>query len=433
MSFLDRLMGRPQESAVKHSYPSDYYGFQRVPWNMGLGEFFDEGRGKTQWNTVAAVWAAVRLLSVDLASLPLHVYRKQPGGRVVDDEHHLYETLHDFVNPEMSSFQWREIQMAHLLTWGNCYSEKVIDPAGRLQLYPLRPDRMEVKWDAQGRRAYWFSSPDGKPKLMRPGSVFHVAGLSWDGLVGYSPITLARRTIAISGRLGDHADTFWSGGGRPGVVLTVPAGFPPMAKENLRAGWDEFRREKAGGTALLEDGVTATPWSMPHDDAQFIGTWNYQVSEVARWFGLPPHKLGDLEHATFSNIEHQGLEYVIHSLRPWLVRWEQAIKLQLLRDDPQHFVKFNMDALLRGDAVSQATALNIQLRSGAITPDEWRGLMERNAYPDGIGDKPFVSADMVPMEVALAPPPEPITEPPSPLDQPVLAMNGTRPAEVMTP
>lgn len=417
--------------AVKHSYPSEYYGLPRVPWNMGLDDFFQSGTTGTTWNTVAAVWAAVRLLSVDLASLPLHVYRKRAGGREVDEDHHLYETLHDFVNPEMSSFMWREIQMAHLLTWGNCYSEKVSDRAGRLQLYPLRPDRMEVKWDSHGHRAYWFRGPDDSLKLMRPGSVFHVAGLSWDGLVGYSPITLARRTFAISGRVDAHADAFWGSGGRPGVVLTVPAGYPDVAKQNLKDGWDEYRRERAGGTALLEDGVTATPWSMPHDDAQFIETRRFQVTEVARWFGLPPHKLGDLEHATFSNIEHQGLEYVIHSLRPWLVRWEQAIKLQLLRDDPEHFVKFSMDGLLRGDAVSRATALNIQLRSGVITPDEWRSLEERNAYPDEMGDKPFLSADMSPMAVVVNPP-EPPPEPP--LESPILvpATNGSRPAEVLT-
>jgi HK97 family phage portal protein len=404
----------PVAEATKHSYPSEYYGLPRVPWNMGLGEFFEAGRG-TNWNTVSAVWAAVRLLSQDLASLPLFIYRRRDdGGREKAPDHDLYPVLHRRVNPVMSSFQWREVQMSHLLTWGNCFSEKVYDRVGRLQLYPIRPDRMRVRWDATGtKREYFHTGPDSIERKMQDGSVFHVAGLSWDGLVGYSPVTLARRTLGIAARTGSHAESFYAGGAKPGVVLTVPAGYPDVAKENLRDGWNEFRRpEKHGETAVLEDGVTAMAWSMPHDDAQFIETWKFQVSEVARWFLLPPHKLGDLEHATFSNIEQQALEYVIHSLRPWLVRWEQTIALDLLGEDDDHYAEFQMDALLRGDAESRAKALNVQLRSGVVTPDEWRSMENRNPLPDDIGTEPLVSADMLALRsFTESPEPEP---PPGP-------------------
>jgi HK97 family phage portal protein len=421
------------ETAVKHSYPSEYYGLPRVPWNMSLGEFFESGSSRASWNTVSAVWAAVRLISQDVASLPWFVYRRRDdGGREKAADHELYPVLHKRPNPEMTSFQWREIQMSHLLTWGNCYSEKLYDRAGRLQLWPIRPDRMEVRWDTSGtRREYWHTDAEGNRKQMRPGSVFHVAGLSWDGLTGYAPVTLARRTLNIASRQGAFSEGFYAGRANPGVVLTVPAGYPDLAKANLKEAWDEFRRaDKQGTTALLEDGVTATPWTMPLDDAQFIETMKFGVSEVARWFLLPPHKIGDLEHATFSNIEQQALEYVIYSLRPWLVRWEQAVSLQLFGEDDEHYSEFQMDALLRGDAESRAKALSVQHRSGVLLGDEWREMENRNALPDELGREVLVSADMVPLSSLINPPePEAPVEPPSfaevPIEVPVT--NGTGP------
>jgi HK97 family phage portal protein len=413
-NILSRLNDRLNAFALKHwDVSPTIYGIERGPFNMVTSDIYPAS--STSWSSVAAVWSAVRVLSEDMASLPLFLFEKDDdGGRHKATDHHLYETLHDYANPEMTSFAWRETSMAHLLTWGNCYSDMVYDRLGRLQLYPFRPDRMEVYWRDDGTRGYAYQHPTNGRRVLDPGKVFHVAGLSWDGLKGLSPVALARQTLSLASRAESFGDQFYRNGAQPALVLTVPAGYPETAKANLREAWQanhSVASGKGGGTAMLEDGVTVNTLSMPLDDAQFLETRKFQITEIARWFRIPPDKLGDLEHATFSNIEQQELNYVIHSLRPWLVRWEQAIRQQLLRDDPDEvYAEFQMDALLRGDALSRAEALNIQHRAGVVTTDEWRMIENRNPLPDAIGEVPYVSADMVAMSS------EPTEPEPVPLD-----------------
>lgn len=426
MSIIDRLLGRPEpmpsdgerianaEAAKRLATGGFYtgdtaYGFPRIPWEWSIDGSY---RGPGTYDRVAvtptsalthdAVWACVRVLSEDMASLPLLIYRRVGSGKERAQDHPLYETLHDFANPDMTAFQWRETMMGHVLLWGNCYSEKVYDRAGRLQLWPIPPDRMEVRWDSRGRKTYLYNHPTEGQKELDPDAVFHVAGLGFDGLVGYSVVRMAASTIREGLSARTAADGFWQRGLKQSLRWEVPDSYD----DTQRAAFLKAERENHGGAAnayregILPPGVKPHVLTMPLDDAQFLESRQANRNIVAGWFRLPPDKIGDLEHATYSNIEQQDLNYAKYSLRPWCVRFEAAVRLQLMREDREHFAEFLLDAILRGDTVSRATANNIQFRAGVLLGDEWRAMENRNALPDGAGEVPMISADMQPMTEA---------------------------------
>lgn len=348
--------------------------------------------------SMSTVYACVRVLAEDVAKIPLVLYRKLSGGgkdRATD--HPLYPVLHDQPNPDMTSFVWRELMMSHLATWGNAYSEKTYDNFGRLQLWPIRPDRMEVKYGPGGRKVYTYLSPTGTRQEMKPGSVFHVPGLSSNGLVGLSPIELHRKTLRLSETAQEFGTNFFKNGARPATVLSHPGEMSPGAISRLAGQMDELRGERnSGKTVILEEGLTITEVGVPPEDAQYIETRKFQRNIIAtEIFRMKPHKVGDLEHATFSNIEHESLDHVIDTMMPWYVRFEQEYKAQLI-DDPDIFAEHLIDGLLRGDAKSRAEALAIRWQHGNLTPDEWREKENENPLPDGIGKQTYVAVNYAP-------------------------------------
>lgn len=427
MSIIDRLLGRPESTsdaernanavAAKRLLDDGYgyqtpgyaYGFPLMPWEPSIDAWFRGPDSATRVSpstslTHDAVWACVRVLSEDMASLPLIIYRRTGSGKERSQDHPLYEVLHDFANPDMTAFQWRETMMGHVLTWGNCYSEKVYDRAGRLQLWPIRPDRVEPYWDSRGRRAYKYIHPTDGRKELDPDTVFHVSGLGFDGLMGYSPIRMLRETIGE----GMHARTFASNRWRTGIPPTVLWEVPPEWDDTKRKNFLDSQKEKREGPnakmqGVLPPGVKPTILNLPLEDQQFLETRMANRTLIAGAFRVPPDKIGDLEHATYSNIEQQDLNYAKYSLRPWCVRFEMAVRLQLMREDRDHFAEFLLDAILRGDTLSRSQANQIQLRSGVLLPDEWRAMENRNPLAEGMGDQPFISADMGPMAVAAEP------------------------------
>jgi len=377
------------------------HGFDRVPFNGPVTWWAGPDDGSIRVTPASAlthdaVWACVRVLSEDVASLPLKVYERDGDNRTAAPDHPLYEVLHDFPNPDMSAFQWRETMMGHALTWGNCYSEKVYDRAGRLQLWPIAPDRMDVRWDSKGRKAFEYLSPTEGRRTLDPATVFHVPGLGYDGLKGYSPVTMARMTISEGLSARQFADGFW----RRGMPSSVRWEVPDLWDDATRKRFMDSEREAHSGanafrSGVLPPGVKPHVVTVPLEDAQFLETRKDNRTIVAGWFRVPPDKIGDLTHATFSNIEQQDINYTKYSIRPWCVRFEAAIRLQLMPDDRRHSAEFVLDGLLRGDSVARATSNNIQFRAGVLSQDEWRAMENRNAWPGGLGDQPFVSADMV--------------------------------------
>lgn len=360
-----------------------------------------------------AVFACVRILAETIASLPLSVYRRLPeGGKERAQDHYLYPVLHDQANPEMTSFELREALMGHLALWGNAYAEIQRDNGGRVvALWPLRPDRMRVARESD-KIVYRYRLPKGEEVLLSADRVLHTRGLSPDGLVGYSPIRLCCEAIGLALATEEFGARFFGNDARPGVVLKHPQKLGDVAYNRLKESWNEQHQglTNAHRVAILEEGIDIKEVGIPPEDAQFLQTREFQLEEVARIFRVPLHLVGDLKHATFSNIEHQSIEFVVHTIRPWLVRWEQAINVRLLGETERriYFAEFLVDGLLRGDTKARNEALAIQRQNGIINADEWREIENMNPQPDGQGKIFLVPLNMVPADqVGKEVPPEP--------------------------
>ena len=254
---------------------------------------------------VSTVYACVRVIAETVASLPLHVYEVTDKGSTKAQEHPLYRLLHDEPNSEMTSFVWREAMLTHLLLWGNSYSQIIRNGRGHiLGLYPLLPDRMEVDRDSAGTLTYTYSLASGQTVRLLPEDVLHIPGLGFDGVMGYSPIALEKNAIGLGIAAEEYGSKFFSNGATPSGVLTHPNTVKDPKK--LRESWNAAYGGSAnsGKVAILEENMKFERISMPNNEAQFLETRKFQVSEICRIYRVPPHLIGDLEHATFSNIEH---------------------------------------------------------------------------------------------------------------------------------
>lgn len=363
--------------------------------------------------TCSAVYACVRVLAETIASLPLVVYRRLPnGGRERATGHYLYSLLHDQPNEEMTSFQWRETAMGHVTLWGNSFSQIEMDGAGRvIGLWPWRPDWVKVR-RVNGRLqyAYRLAQPDARGRseiVLGKDSVLHVPGLGFDGIVGYSVIAMARQSIGMALAAEEFGARFFGNGARPGVVLEHPGKLSEIAEKRLRESWEARHQgpDKANKVAVLEEGLKIHELGIPPDDAQFIETRKFQTVDIARWFRVPPHLIGDLERATFSNIEHQSIDFVVHTIRPWLVRWEQALNLALLTPAERkvYFIELLVDGLLRGDVQSRYQAYAVGRQNGWLSANDIRAL--ENMNPIAGGDVYLIPLNMIPAGQAGQEPP----------------------------
>ncbi len=343
-------------------------------------------------NTVAAWFAGVRKISQDVAKAPLHVYIRSTdaqGRRITTraEDDPLYALLHDAPNPEMTSMVFRETLQAHAIAWGNGYAEKELDRVGRtVGLWPLRPDRMDPRWE-NGRRVYYYTPVNAATAIrMESDRIFHLPGLGFDGLKGYAVLRLARETLGAAINLRDYGNRVVVNDARPGTVLSHPGVLSKTARTNIEDSWAAAnQREGPGRTALLEEGITLTAFGYPPEDIQFLESQQWQVTEVARWLDIAPHKIGDLTHATFSNIEEQNLDHVTSTLGAWFVRWEQQLNKDVIAR-PGMFCEHNLDAQLRGKTLERAQANAIKTQWLATTPNEWRAQDNQNPLP--WGDEP---------------------------------------------
>lgn len=341
---------------------------------------------------IATFYACVRVLAESVAQISLPIYRHLgKGAKERARDHELYPVLHDTPNPSMTSFVWRELLMSHMATWGNHYSEIVFDGMGRMQLWPIRPDRIESRWGTglyQGQKLYTYLSPMGVRTEMRPGSVFHVPGLSGDGLRGFSPVELHRKTMRVHESARQYAQSTFDNNARPAVMFSHPRNLSEGAITRLAGQMEELRGARnAGKSVVVEEGMTIHEIGIPPKDAQYIEARVHESREIQRIMRMQPHMVGDLERSTNNNIEQQSLEFVMYTLTPWLKRIEQEINAQLLIDQPDYFAEFNVDSLLRGDAKGRAEALAVRWRHGTLSPDEWRAKEGDNPLPDGLGER----------------------------------------------
>ena len=348
----------------------------------------------------SAVYACVRILAESVAGLPLHVYeRTANGSKSTKPSHPLYRLLYDEPNREMTSFVFRETLMSHLLLWGNAYAQIIRDGRGfPIALYPLLPDRMAVDRRESGELVYTYQSDKGQVKLRRE-NVLHIPGLGFDGLIGYSPIAMAKNAVGLALATEDYGAAFFANGANPGGVLEHPGVIKPEQADRLRESWQsQFGGANAHKVAVLEEGLKFHQMSIPPEQAQFLETRKFQINEIARIFRVPPHMVGDLEKSSFSNIEQQSLEFVKYTLDPWVIRWEQSLQQALILPSEKAtiFIKFNLDGLLRGDYQSRMQGYSTGIQNGFMSVNDVRGLEDMNLLTaEEGGDLHFVNGNMV--------------------------------------
>ncbi len=345
---------------------------------------------------MTAVYSCVWILAEAVAGLPLHIYKyTASGGKEKALSHPLYFLLHDEPNPEMSSFVFRETLMTHLLLWGNAYAQIIRNGKGEIiALYPLMPNRMRVDRDTKGELYYSYTRySDEAPAIngitvtLRPSDVLHIPGLGFDGLVGYSPIAMAKNAIGLAMATEEYGAKFFANGAAPGGVLEHPGTIkdPQKVKESWNMAYQGS--SNAHRVAVLEEGMKYQPIGISPEQAQFLETRKFQINEIARIFRVPPHMVGDLEKSSFSNIEQQSLEFVKYTLDPWVIRWEQAISRSLLSPSEKklYFSKFNVDGLLRGDYASRMNGYATARQNGWMSANDIRELENLDRIPAELG------------------------------------------------
>ena len=361
---------------------------------------------------MTAVYSCVRILSEAVAGLPLQFYRyTKDGGKEKAVDHPLYFLLHDEPNPEMTSFVFRETLMTHLLLWGNAYSQIIRNARGEIiALYPLMPDRMTVNRDENDQLyyEYYMNTDDahtmkGTTVRLQPHDVLHIPGLGFDGLVGYSPIAMAKNAIGMAIACEEYGAKFFANGAAPSGVLEHPGTIkdPSRVRESWQATFGGSAN--ANKVAVLEEGMKYTPISISPNEAQFLETRKFQIDEIARIFRVPPHMVGDLEKSSFSNIEQQSLEFVKYTLDPWVARWEQAMVRALLTQEEKktYFFKFNVDGLLRGDYQSRMNGYATARQNGWMSANDIRELENLDRIPaEAGGDLYLINGNMTKLEDA---------------------------------
>lgn len=384
MSWLDRFRKRKES-------PQDLLGPRTAsqqtaltplafgPSNAGL--FINEEKALT----IGAVFAAVSRISRDIASLPIPLYDGTGANRRLATWRGEYRLLNSQPNDYQTAYQFRQAMAAAALLWGNAYAEieRNLDGAP-VALHFIDPGRVQIKLDPEGRGVYY--DVDGKTSLRR-GSVLHLTGFTTDSVAGISVVRNARETFGLTAAAETYGASYFGNGATPGGVLETDKQLKdPIAIQRLRETWNSRHQgaNKAGGVAILEDGMTYRQIGIPPEDSQFLETRQFQVEEVARWFGLPPAMLGVTENTSqYKNLHEQIMFYTRFTLRPWLESFEQSYNAQLLPDLPLAF-EHDMDGLLRADVETRFRVYETAIQNGIMTVDEVRA--RENLPPLGGGD-----------------------------------------------
>lgn len=398
------------------------------PWRDWGGIQSTAGKvvGEESAMRLSVVWGCVRLLSETVGSLPLSIYKSSKDGNSesLPDDDYLQVLLHDRPNNDMTSVEFREAMMVNLVLLGNGYALIERNSEGVVTaLYPIRASLVTPRQE-RDRVVYDFNDR-GKVETLPSDKVFHLKGFGADGLMGYSPVSYARNAMGLSMATEDYGAKFFAGGARPKGVLKLPTWLKAETREKVKADLAKIQQQIEGGdgTLLLEGGMEYQAISIPPEDAQFLETRKLQLNEICRIFRVPPHMVADLDKATFSNIESQGMEFEKFTLRPYLTRWEQAIKQKIIPVNKRrtHFARFNLDGLLRADSAARAAFYSVMLQNGVYSSNEVRALENRNSQPGA--DELRVQVNMTPLDklgelpAAPAPLPMPKPEPPKRLSE----------------
>lgn len=396
MGILSRI------SRINNLAVNDPKAWDRSLWNL-FGSKSLSGEVVTEETalTYSAFWNAVSLISGTVSTLPLHLLRKDGKKTVEMREKKLFRVLHDQFNPYMTAQVGREVMTAHILTWGNCYLEKVKDGVGNIvQLWPITPNRVTPKWE-NGDIAYEIQV-DNKTVTLYRDSILHIPGLGYDGLVGYSVVAMARKSIGLGMAMETFGSLFFGNGTHPGAVVTHPGTLkdPEKLRNAMAATYSGLGQSHR--FMLLEEGMKIEKVGIPPEDSQFLESRQFQIPEMARWFNLPPHKLKDLTRSSFSNIESEQISFVTDSILPWLIRFEQNFNMQLLTDAEKYqqklYFRHNVDGLLRGNSTDRANYYKAMWSSGFMTQNEVREKEDMDPSSNAYADELFIPLNnMIPL------------------------------------
>ena len=349
------------------------------------------------------VYNAITLIAGTVSALPLHLMQGRMGKKTVVDDNPLYRVMHDQWNPYLTAMAGRECLMAHVLAWGNGYAEIVRDGLGYVrELWPITPNRVMPKM-VGGNLVYVIRVGNQDVTFPRE-KILHVPGLGFDGFVGYSVVSMARKSLGLGMALETFGSLYFGNGTHPGVIVSHPGQLkdPSHLRDSLTAAYSGLGQSHK--LMLLEEGMKIEKIGIPPDDSQFLESRQFQVPEVARWFNLPPHKLKDLTRSSFNNIEQEQQSFYTDSILPWLVRLEQNYNMQLLdRYDKslsgygRLYFKHSVEGLLRGDSASRAALYKAMFEIGSLSPNEIRGYEDKDPYPGG--DEYYVPLNMVPVSM----------------------------------
>jgi HK97 family phage portal protein len=380
-------------------------GYYRMAAVMGWGGTADSGEKVDMQTmlTLSTVWACSKVLSESMASLPCHLYEETKSGREKRVDDPIYALLHDQFNPYIPAGQGRESVTLWGVNAGNGIARIEWRNDSPVAMWPLHPSEVDIERIPRGIR-YYERQPNGTRDEIPTMEVFHIPNMTSDGYVGMGVVDFAKNVIGNGLAAQKYAGKFFSNGGRVPGIIKVGQTFKDDEKRK------EFREsfEKVYGGAdnshknmLLEGEVDFKPLGISPKDAQFVEWSAFGVPDVCRFYRVPPHMVMDLSRATFSNIEHQGIEYVNYTLMPWIVRWEQQIQMRLINYNlaanigkPRRYAKFNVNALMRGDFLSRMQGLTQALQNGMTNIDEARALEDWNVLPNNSGKAHYIQLNM---------------------------------------
>jgi HK97 family phage portal protein len=400
-------MARPE--AIRNLSLTDEKAWNPSLWNLiGSQSLSGETVTESTAMTYSAVWNAVELISGTIASLPLDLMQGRGKSKRIADDYKLYHVMHSQWNPLMTAKKGRECIIAHVLTWGNGYAEKVRNGYGEIvELWPIAPNRVTPKMQ-DGAIVYDIKMESAAPITLPREKVLHLIGPSFDGLTGYSRIAMARKSIGLGMAMESFGSLYFGKGTHPSAVLTHPNVIkdPKVFREavsEVYAGLGQSHQ-----LMVLEDGMKIEKVGIPPEDSQFLESRQFQIPEIARWFNLPPHKLKDLSRSSFNNIESEQRSFYSDTLLPSLVDLEQAYEMQLLTPADRSlsgrghlYFKHNAAGILRADAAGRGAFYRALWGIGGITINQVKEL--EDLPPDGnpLADQPFVPLNMVPLSMLV--------------------------------
>lgn len=398
---LARLLGAPPQAAQPAWSPGDDRWYSVIGQQSLTGLNITPDAAMLQ----SAVWSCERVLSEDAGTIPLQLFRRigKNKERIGYNELPLARKLGLEPNRWQTSAEWRMMMFGHQVLRSNCYSQIVPGESGFVEhLVPLNPDRMEPKSLPSGDVIYEYRHPEGRTVRYLADEIFHVKGLSQDGIRGLAVATVGREAIGLAIAEDQYAARFFSGDSMPRLALKHPGHLSPEAMNNVRESWAEKYGGLSGAhqVAVLEEGLEPTTLGMTNEDSQYIEQHLQHLHQVLSLFRMPPHKIGLLDRATWGNIEHLAIAYVTDALRPYLVLWEQRIQKQLILSS-SIFAEFVVEGLLRGDIKSRYEAYLIAKQNGWLNTDEIREKENLNVLPDGQGKTYWRPANMVPADTPV--------------------------------